>query len=53
MIIASLNVRFLRGGHAPINSRRGFFKFGADIGARGISWSNSHQGEIAVSLAQI
>jgi hypothetical protein len=26
---------------------RGFIKFGANIGARGISWSNPHQGEIA------
>jgi hypothetical protein len=28
-------------------ARKGFIKFGANIGARGISWSNSHQGEIA------
>jgi hypothetical protein len=28
-------------------ARRGFVKFGANIGARGISWSNSHHGEIA------
>ena len=28
-------------------ARRGFIKFGSDIGARRISWSNSHQGEIA------
>jgi hypothetical protein len=28
-------------------ARRGFIKFGAAIGARRISWSNSHQGEIA------
>jgi len=28
-------------------ARKGFIKFGAKIGARGISWSNSHQGEIA------
>jgi hypothetical protein len=28
-------------------ARRGFIQFGANIGARGISWSNSHQGEIA------
>jgi hypothetical protein len=27
--------------------RKGFIKFGANIGARGISWSNSHRGEIA------
>jgi hypothetical protein len=28
-------------------ARKGFIKFGANIGARGISWSSSHQGEIA------
>ena len=28
-------------------ARRGFIKFGANIGARGISWSNTHQGEVA------
>jgi hypothetical protein len=28
-------------------ARKGFIKFGANIGARGISWSNSHQGKIA------
>ena len=28
-------------------ARKGFIKFGASIGARGISWSNSHRGEIA------
>jgi len=28
-------------------ARQGFIKFGANIGARGISWSNSRQGEIA------
>jgi hypothetical protein len=28
-------------------ARKGFIKFGAHIGARGISWSNSHRGEIA------
>jgi hypothetical protein len=28
-------------------ARRGFIKFGANIGARGISWSNSHHGAIA------
>jgi hypothetical protein len=28
-------------------ARKGFIKFGANIGARGISWSNSHRGEIA------
>jgi hypothetical protein len=28
-------------------ARKGFVKFGANIGARGISWSNSHRGEIA------
>ena len=28
-------------------ARRGFIKFGANIGARRISWSNSHRGEIA------
>jgi len=28
-------------------ARRGFIKFGADIGARRISWSSSYQGEIA------
>jgi len=28
-------------------AREGFIKFGANIGARGISWSNSYQGEIA------
>src|ERR1700757_5054139 len=28
-------------------ARKGFIKFGADIGARRISWSNSHRGEIA------
>ena len=28
-------------------ARKGFLKFGANIGARSISWSNSHQGEIA------
>jgi hypothetical protein len=26
---------------------RGFIKFGAHIGPRGISWSNSRQGKIA------
>jgi hypothetical protein len=28
-------------------ARRGFIKFGASIGARGISWSNSRRGEVA------
>jgi hypothetical protein len=28
-------------------ARKGFIRFGANIGARGISWSNSHQREIA------
>ena len=28
-------------------ARKGFIKFGANIGARGISWSNSHRGTIA------
>jgi hypothetical protein len=28
-------------------ARKGNIKFGFNIGARGISWSNSHQGEIA------
>jgi hypothetical protein len=28
-------------------ARRGFIKFGANVGVRGISWSNSHQGAIA------
>jgi hypothetical protein len=28
-------------------ARRSLIKFGANIGARGISWSNSHRGEIA------
>ena len=28
-------------------ARQGFIKFGADIGARRISWSSSYQGEIA------
>jgi hypothetical protein len=28
-------------------ARRGFIKFGTNIGARGIAWRNSHQGEIA------
>jgi len=28
-------------------ARRGFIKFGANIGAQGISWSNSHHGAIA------
>jgi hypothetical protein len=28
-------------------ARKGLIKFGANIGARGISWSNSHRGEIA------
>jgi hypothetical protein len=28
-------------------ARKGFIKFCANIGPRGISWSNSHQGEIA------
>jgi hypothetical protein len=28
-------------------ARKGFIKFGANIGARGISWSNSHHGAIA------
>ena len=28
-------------------ARRGFIKFGTNIGVRGISWSSSHQGEIA------
>jgi hypothetical protein len=28
-------------------ARKGFLKFGANIDARGISWSNSRQGEIA------
>ena len=28
-------------------ARRGFIKFGANIGARGISWSNSGQGQVA------
>jgi hypothetical protein len=31
-------------------ARKGFIKFGADIGARGISWSNSHRGEIATGV---
>lgn len=28
-------------------ARKGFIKFGANIGARSVAWSNSHQGEIA------
>jgi hypothetical protein len=28
-------------------ARRGFIKFGVNIGARGISWSNSGQGQVA------
>ena len=28
-------------------ARKGLIKFGANTGARGISWSNSHRGEIA------
>jgi hypothetical protein len=28
-------------------ARKGFIKFGANLGARGISWSNFHQGEVA------
>jgi hypothetical protein len=28
-------------------ARKGFIKFGANIGARGFSWTNSHRGEIA------
>ena len=28
-------------------ARKGLIKFGANIGARGISWSNSHRGDIA------
>jgi hypothetical protein len=28
-------------------ARQGFIEFGANSGARGISWSNSHQGELA------
>ena len=28
-------------------ARKGFIKSGKNIGARGISWSNSHQGEVA------
>jgi hypothetical protein len=28
-------------------ARKGFIKFGANIGARRISWNNSHQGKIA------
>jgi hypothetical protein len=28
-------------------ARKGFIKFGANIGARGISWSNAHRGKIA------
>ncbi len=28
-------------------ARKGFIKFGANIGARDIAWSSSHQGEIA------
>ena len=28
-------------------ARKGMISFGANIGARGISWSNSHRGEIA------
>ena len=28
-------------------ARKGFIKFGANVGARGISWSNSHHGDIA------
>jgi hypothetical protein len=31
-------------------ARKGFIKFGANIGARGISWGNSHQREIARSV---
>ena len=31
-------------------ARRGFIRFGANIGARGISWSNSHRGEIASAV---
>jgi hypothetical protein len=34
-------------------ARKGFIKFGADIGARGISFSNSHQGEIASGVITI
>jgi hypothetical protein len=28
-------------------ARQGFIKFGADIGARGISWTNPRQGQVA------
>lgn len=28
-------------------AQKGFIRFGANIGARGISWSNAHRGEIA------
>jgi hypothetical protein len=28
-------------------ARKGFIKFGANIGARGISWSSPHRGEVA------
>ena len=34
-------------------ARKGFIKFGANIGARGISWGNSHQGEIASGVISI
>jgi hypothetical protein len=28
-------------------ARKGFVKFGVNIGARGISWGNFHRGEVA------
>ena len=31
-------------------ARKGFIKFGADVGIRGITWSNSYWGEIASGL---
>jgi hypothetical protein len=31
-------------------ARQRVIKFGTNIGARGISWRNSHQGEIASAL---
>ena len=34
-------------------ARKGFIKFDANIGARRISWSNSHQGEIARGVISV
>ena len=31
-------------------ARRGFIKFGANIGARGIAWTHSYWGEIASGI---